>query len=59
MKSGKVYIIIAALLISVSIVFLGLSNRYYIDTSTRQKVDKLTGDTYRLKDGDWVKVNHD
>ena len=36
-------IIIASLIILVGIVFYSLSNRYYIDTSTRLIVDRLTG----------------
>ena len=36
-------IIIASLIILVGIVFYSLSNRYYIDTSTRLVVDRLTG----------------
>jgi hypothetical protein len=41
-------IIIAAILISASIVFYALSDRYYIDTSTDIKIDRLTGQTYKL-----------
>ena len=38
-------IIVAAVLISGSIAFFAASNRYYIDTSTKMKVDRLTGET--------------
>lgn len=41
-------IIIAAFILSGAIVFYALSNRYYIDTSTSLKVDRLTGETYPL-----------
>lgn len=58
MKSNKAYIIIAALLIAASIVFLGLSNRYYIDTSRKIKVDKLTGNTYKLVGDYWEYIEH-
>ena len=40
-------IIIASLIILVGIVFYSLSNRYYIDTSTRLVVDRLTGKVTR------------
>lgn len=53
-------IIIAALIVAASLVFYGLSNRYYIESSTELKVDKLTGITYRLvqttQGFKWVKV---
>ena len=40
-------IIIVSLIILVGIVFYSLSNRYYIDTSTRLVVDRLTGNVTR------------
>lgn len=40
-------IIIVSLIILVGIVFYSLSNRYYIDTSTRLVVDRLTGNVAR------------
>ena len=43
MKEPISPIIIASLIILVGIVFYALSNRYYIDTSTRLVVDRLTG----------------
>ena len=42
-------IIIASLIILVGIVFYALSNRYYIDTSTRFVIDRLTGKVARIK----------
>jgi hypothetical protein len=42
-------ILIASILICGGLVFLGLSNRYYIGTSTRLKIDRLTGKTYEVR----------
>lgn len=42
-------IIIASALIAAAIVFYALSNRFYIDTSTNIKIDRLTGQTYKLR----------
>ena len=56
MKLNKFYIIVAAIIITVGLVFLGLSNRFYIDTSTHLKVDRLTGKTYKLYDSGWKEI---
>lgn len=50
MQKNGIYIIIAALIITSGIIFWGLSNRYYIDTSTHLKVDRLTGKLYKISD---------
>ena len=46
MKTSKA-IIIASLIILVGIIFYSVSNRYYIDSTTRLIVDKLTGEVKR------------
>lgn len=46
MKTSKA-IIIASVIFLVGIVFYSLSNRYYIDTSTKLVVDRLTGKVTR------------
>lgn len=56
MKEHKIYIIIAAIIISAGLVFFGLSNRFYIDSSTRLKVDRLTGKTYMFNNGAWKEI---
>lgn len=45
---NKLVIIVSSLIVCAGLVFTGLSNRYYIDTSTKLKVDRLTGKTYKI-----------
>jgi hypothetical protein len=54
--NNKVIIIVASLIIAAGLIILGLSNRFYIDTSTQLKVDRLTGKTYRLADNAWLEI---
>jgi len=56
LRGYKICIIIAAIIITVGLVFLGLSNRFYIDSSTKLKVDRLTGKTYQLINGSWKEI---
>lgn len=49
-------VLVAAVLISGALIFHALSDRFYIDTSTKMKVDKLTGQTYKLSGGRWSEV---
>jgi len=56
LAKNKSYIIISALIISIGLIFFGISNRYYIDSSTKLKVDKLTGKTYELSNGQWKNI---
>jgi|BioPla2DNA2_1021312.scaffolds.fasta_scaffold447878_1 hypothetical protein len=51
-------IVAAAFLIAGAIVFNALCNRFYIDSSTKYKVDKLTGSTYKYHDqlNEWIKI---
>jgi hypothetical protein len=57
-KNNKFTIIIVACIICIGMIVLALSNRFYIDTSTGFKVDRLTGKTYQLVDGMWDAVEN-
>jgi len=54
-----IVIICTSLFLSISIIFNALCNRYYIDTITKFKVDKLTGNTYKLLYNKWTKIPND
>jgi hypothetical protein len=54
--NNKIIIIIVSLIIAAGLIIFGLSNRFYIDTSTHLKVDRFTGKTYRLTNDLWVEV---
>jgi len=52
-------IIVAAFLIAGAIVFNALCNRFYVDSATKFKVDRLTGATYSYKTqiNRWEKIS--
>jgi len=56
--NNKVIIIVASLIIAAGLIIHGLSNRFYIDTSTQLKVDRLTGKTYELSSDGWVEIEN-
>lgn len=58
LNTNKFYIIIAALIVSMELVFFSLSNRFYIDTTTKLKVDRLSGKTYKLYDAGWEEIKN-
>lgn len=49
-------VLTAAIILSGALIFHALSDRFYIDTSTKLKVDKLTGNTFRLSGSRWIEV---
>ena len=58
LKGDKSLIIIVACIILIGFVFLGLSNRFYIDALTGLKVDRLTGKTYQLIENEWIIIKN-
>lgn len=58
---SKLTLFLASLIIATGLIILGLSNRFYIDTSAKLKVDRLTGKTYKLTDDSeiWIEIKDD